>query len=407
MKITTLHAGGNACALLEQNKKTGEEWVVRVSTTEWERSDMQILMSRVLAPFVPRAEPIYEATLDTLDVLYREAFARMASCHSLYTVWKRRNWHSIQPTLYVSRMEYAYMGALSHFAIRHPLNVTKKTWRRLALFLLIALYVGQLQVRFDHNDLSFANIVITWDARWRVYIPQLIDFDVATVGRNDVDHAKRSMGVIWLRAPEFLNPNWDLASIPGAADMWALGMILLLRELGTYPEREGGPLVSANLAYQYPWGRVVRRVAEALGALPFEDNIAWYYCACAFHALLQHSQNRQDAHISYEDQYPDTKTAEKISTGELAITKRHIFESIADVYGYAISQLDAPRLEFFHRILHWDPRQRLFRGEMYRYFELPYLTEVVPVKLWLERYLRPLTGDGKLRNIEEGPLMKV
>ena len=86
--LRTLSAGGNACALHERNTVSGEEWVVRVTSTEADHPDLQVQLREALFPFVPGAEPMYETTFDRLEPRHRDAFLNMASCVKHYQEWR-------------------------------------------------------------------------------------------------------------------------------------------------------------------------------------------------------------------------------------------------------------------------------------------------------------------------------
>jgi hypothetical protein len=420
-KLRTLSAGGNACALHERNTATGEEWVVRVTATEADHPDLQVQLREALFPFVPAAEPVYETTFDHLEPRHRDAFLHMATCAKHYQEW--REYHAApaggdafalpqQRKLYVYRMAYAYMGDLKHFVRHQPWYVNERTWRRMTLFLYASLYAAQIKLGFDHNDLSFANIVVTWDERWGVFIPQLIDFDLSTLYDLDDDadaslYGVRDMGAYYTRAPEFFeytNKTKAARRVRASGDIWSLGMVLLLRELGTHRERIDSPaLVRDTSTYYNPWDRIGKLVftdGSAANMNEAQAKYAIYHCSYALHATLMAVGFRDTAHTMYEDSYgePEFEQGERLSLWpqrERKQIRQRIFEEIYEVYGHAIHTLGPEKLQFFSRTLHLNPWERTFYGHLYRYFELPYFTQSLQVDKWLQRYLEPMIGATK------------
>jgi serine/threonine protein kinase len=406
--VTKLAAGGNACALRVHDDIDGKDYVFRLTHVEPvddPTKDFQYVLSRRLKPFVPYSWLPEETSYDELPDDIIAELKTMEQCNSHRKNWKRNP----DDTIWLYKMEYATLGTLEKLEANTSVPAKLKNPRRIAFLLIGALYAAQLKWKFEHGDITERNIVLTYDMRGRELVPQFIDFDFSSWMETS-PVSTRPLGTLKTKALEFYRRHLKMDEIrcrvAGAADMWAVGMIILLWTLG-------------KLGVQDPW-----RLPDTIGierpplgaAVELKPNVNEafvYYSICALHSLLFHEGKASFMNTVKPECLIVVSTW---ADHKLAAAKEEIYNRASAKYSAAIQKLTPEEKYFFRRMLNTDPHKRLYHGHVFHYFSLPYFTTQLTPELdvynLIRDYITPLTQattktSSRRFGTDEGPLEDV
>lgn len=205
-------------------------------------------------------------------------------------------------------MEYAELGTLSEFLLGSDDLV--HVFSEILLFL----YFAQVLYGFQHGDLHSKNVVLT--TRRQV---KIIDFDFSTFYTQNLHHTKHKLGNNWIRPLEIITKTSYTENLIGTVDIWALGIMVLSLWCGGQ--------------------NIVNRIKKAEGNESYANSVV-----IILEALL------------------DGVHEKELKPKTIAITN-HIRELKDD---------DADLHEVLVRMLSIYPEERIFNGELYKYFDMAY-----------------------------------
>jgi serine/threonine protein kinase len=330
LQMEAFSSGGNACVLLKVTRD-GVQRVVRVGT---DTGDDEIVIHQKLHALLPNHVPemiesnTYE---DELPAHILTPMKGLSGCKK-----KLNEWEDEQIVKYrVTEMSYANQGTLYQSSRKTNIAFLAD----IAFQMICTLYVAQAEFGFMHNDLSARNIVMHKREESKITDVMMIDFDFANF--NSSETAYVTMGSRYLLPPEILGgiteaDKRQYRSI-GTVDMWALGIVLLGCLYGNTE------LVMTNQARKNSDEDMCNRIHWLLSAL---------------------------GHKRSQEQLTDEA---EVDMGD--------YISLIET----MKREEPATYEFFARILHPSPRQRVFGGWVCDYFKMDFFKKLVP---YVDEYLK-------------------
>lgn len=322
-------SGGNACVLLVT--RGGVQRVVRVGTDTGEN---EIIVHRKLHELLPNHVPIMIESNTYEDELPDHILIPMQGlqgCRQKLERWEGEAMVQFR----VTEMSYANQGSLYQSSRKNNIAFLA----HIAFQTICTLYVAQAEFGFMHNDLSARNIVMHKREDADIMDVIMIDFDFANFNMSEM--ADVNTGSRYLLPPEILGGITEADKKQfrrvGTVDMWALGIVLLGCLYGA-PE-----LVLTTQARKNTDQLMCNRIHWLLKALG--------------HTRSQ-EQLTDEAGAEMEDY---TALIETMKTEEPAA------------------------YEFFARILHPAPRERVFGGLVSEYFKMDFFKTLVP---YMDEYVK-------------------
>jgi serine/threonine protein kinase len=358
--IVALAGGSNACALLA-TYSDNKERVIRITDAQPEKLDFQEILHAPLTPFIPVSDPPESVRFLKLTKLERDAMKLAKDCDDNYTLWRTNN-----TQLWRYRMDFAKYGDLGKASRAHP------EWREdvycQMTFLLIGFqYVAQILYGFEHGDITEKNIVVT--DRQGAPFAQMIDFDFGSWMGNS-RNPRRPLGTPRYRPYEFIqygiNEDDPRRSVSGAVDIWALGLVMLLRALGNAWD-------AINVRN---YGKIPRNTEN--------DDPLDYLCVGAIISLLN---DADEATFSRNFRHKDDESNNN------GAQKHAIFGAVRQRYRIQLERLPLALKTVLRRMLDLDPVQRTFDGDLAQYFRMDYFANYSDALL--ETFIRPLLAGYK------------
>lgn len=329
IQMKAFSSGGNACVLLVT--RGGVQRVVRVGT---DTGDYEIVVHRKLHELLPYHVPemivsnTYEDELPDNILIPMQG---LTGCRQKLDIWKEDDMVQFR----VTEMSYANQGSL--YQSSRKTNIAFLA--HIAFQTICTLYVAQAEFGFMHNDLSARNIVMHKREESEIMDVMMIDFDFANF--NSSTAVSVNMGSRYLLPPEILGgiteADKNQFRSVGTVDMWALGIVLL-----------GCLFGNTEL--------VLTRNPRKNSDQDMCNRIHWLLSAFG-HARSQ-EQLVPEAQVDMEDY-----------VGLIETMKR-----------------DEPAAyEFFARILHPAPRERVFGGWTCEYFKMDFFKHYIP---YMDEYVK-------------------
>jgi serine/threonine protein kinase len=280
-------------------------------------------------------------------------------------------------------MERANQGTYAHYTWRS--EKTKAHDHKRFIFLAIGLlYAASWRLGFQHSDLTPWNLLVHLDDEKNIF-PWLIDFDMSTFAPDAPESGSYYVAPIeW-----FLTPPGTKSAVPYAYDIWSLGMCFLGKLLAKTSEKVAiAAFPKSPASDSLPNYAQLEREYEQLFT---------YYRICCFHALL-HGRPINSYRLQDRNRWRFPQTNQ-----ELEAYRTSFMVQIQNEYRDAITlRVTAAEKTLLHQMLHIDPSERIYRGEMFRYFFLPYFSPIDAANL-LNRYIMPILGMQRLPNVLERP----
>jgi hypothetical protein len=366
MSVTAISAGGWACTLKVVVDDEHEPYVVRITANPDALEDIA-LHSQLDGIFQWGSarligEPQQCKPLDIPDV-YVAAMNTNPRCAAHLQTWFDR---PLRTTITMYQMEYADVGQFNDVNVAQHDDI----FRRLVFLLIGLLYAGQWRIGFEHGDLTGSNILIGRgdDDDDGDIVPKIIDFDFASHGgaHNNPDRRLGSYHVLPYEFAATQQPT-AIRTVLGAVDVWALGMCVFSK------------LISNN-AYAAHYSSLVKLKFHRNIDKKLDGPMLTFYTMCALHSLL--------SGLDYETTYANYfKPRDVWDARSLGAVRRHVMKAARGQFGPAIEAILPDARELLLRMLHLDPMKRVFNGDMYRYFQMAYFTNVLDTQALLGRYI--------------------
>lgn len=367
-----LRAGGNACVLKSKDNLT----ILRISTVKADHAEDQTRVHEALPWFVPSVEILYE--YDSYAEFLRNGGKSLERIMNQVEDCDENIQHFIdgKHQIRITRMPFIQGTTMNKFAAKFPGNTNLK---HLAFRMLIGLYVLQRETGFEHGDMTGGNVMIAMPGVMTGFTPMLIDFDFAKFFPQI--SGTRDLGTYHLRPLEFTSHDkvGDLSvyKVRGAVDLWALGINLL------------GIILtgSTEAIYISPSERESLDIQNLSDKLDDEivNQILQHFAVCAIHALLMKKDVatypiHRDFDLSIDQLWP-------LESRENA--RNTIFRKFRQVFGDKIATISPDVLTLLKRLLHTDPNQRTFRGQVAKYFDMQCFAELQDKEDIITRFVRP------------------
>jgi hypothetical protein len=370
-----LSAGGNACVL---KSKDGAS-ILRIANGATDRALDQQKLHKKLPWFVPEVTihheyRNYDDFIANGGKVFVDMMAPIINCGTNFVRFYEQN-----TPIRITKMQFIQGTDLTHFHAMFPDPLATK---RLFFRLLAGLYVLQKEFGFEHGDLTGHNLMIAVPGQLGDFMPVLIDYDFAKFFPQV--RADRKFGNYFLWPIEFSGNTSTPADrmVRGAADLWAVGINLFGISLTGNPSALAASSQLRNalniqdLSFSLP-ETVVMQVLQ-------------HFVICAAHAVLMGDDIRlYPMHINFNNIDIDS-----LWGLQSRLTARGaIYQYIANMYVPTIRKFDVTLKEILKQLLHLNPKERTYNGEVPAYFVMNYFFQVQDARFFIAKYVRPYISN--------------
>ncbi len=317
-EVELIGVGGYACVFKSQYGQRKTWYATRISVYDDAQSIKIVEHQNLLAQQFPDTVLRVEAhtVLDEVPEIYMSVLLRMPAGQALLARWPTSTKYLLTRTRYLAN------GSLAEYMETKTKRFSIEAISGMAVQLYTFFYMAQAIYGFEHSDLTAQNILIDDDGK----TVKLIDFDAMRFNAFHV--ADRRFYSLYTLPPERLyaagNLTWHL--VPGAIDVWSVGITLLGAFLG-HPllvNNHGHPQNEASL-------------------LPILQHIIMIISALGNGVPVKHI-----------DRLPSV-TPDRVG-------------SMMHYCGLIAKDLPPDGAKFFRRVLHWLPNHRTYNGDMHLLF---------------------------------------
>jgi len=370
-----LNAGGNACVL----KSIDGTSILRIANGETDRALDQQRLHKKLPWFVPEVTihheyRNYNAFIADGGQVFVDMMAPFVNCGTNFVRFYEQN-----SPIRITKMQFIQGTDLTHFHAMFPDPVATK---RLFFRLLAGLYVLQKEFGFEHGDLTGHNLMVAVPGQLGDFMPVLIDYDFAKFFPGIKPDRKFGSHLLW---PIEFSGNVSAPAdrmVRGAADLWAVGINLFGISLTGNPS---ALRVSSQL-------RNALNIQDLSSSLPetVVMQVLQHFVICAAHALLMGDDiRRYPMHTNFNDIDIDSFWG----LDSRLFARRAIYEYIAKTHGATIQRFSVNLTEILKQLLHLNPRERTFNGQVSAYFVMYYFMEVPDTRYFIAQYVRPYLSN--------------
>lgn len=324
----TIGTGGNASTMLIEY---GYRKVLQLARVTWTYNfDQDTRMHRILydqmSTWIPRIRESVNFGSANPPKNVRELLKKTPESAALLKEMK--NDRDRVATLTI--MDYAEGGDFDH----NVSPVDTETIRLVISEVLLFLYCAQVRLGFQHGDLHGRNVVMASGQ------PKVIDFDFSTFYTQRQYGAAHGFGTDFIMPPELQGElNYPPGTLLGAADVWALGLMLVSKIMGVFNILRDllvaqGWDIELDVSKTQHWKQAIYWVQNTLQIAPYNPELAkgWFSGIA-----------------------PTRETQKWLDT---------MYQKIV---------VEQPEVhEVCLRMLHANQAERTYHGALFRYFELPY-----------------------------------
>jgi len=380
-QYVALSAGGNACILKAKDGMS----ILRISNAEIDPAENQSRLHNVCPWFVPAISILHEYTNyedflshggESLVIIMRP----MIDCAENLVKFE-----SEESPIRITKMAFIQGTDMDKFRAQFQAENYLKI---LAFRMLAGLYVLQREIGFEHGDMTGTNVMISVPGDMEPFMPMLIDFDFAVFFPQI--SAERDHGTFHIVPLEFSReaPDIQERTVRGAVDIWSFGVGLFSIML-TGNSRAFA--VSSRM-------RALLAIEDLSEDLDEEvvSQILHHFALCAMHALLMNADYK--TYPMHGDFNTDDGHIDLLWPLESRLATRDaIYANYRTKFRADIARLPGNMVTLLKRLLHRDPRERTFNGNVASYFNMPCFGAVKDKDVFIDRFVLPYL-KGKFAN---------